>query len=194
MKATTVLQNGVDDTVLKAFQMHDNLEHATQAVLEQRSDIAVSKDRKALARRVVVMQQAVPASGSREEAILQDAQRELSQMISTQGVNWEGRQVPRGIQARVALQRLPDGVKPYWIGATRCIAPHTARYGEDCGYTKDIARCHLCSGPFCLWHSVPIGYSMVGQGRRRLGAGHVRCTETASCDDRVTYLKQVLPQ
>ena len=112
-----MLQNGVDDNVLRAFQVHDMFEHATQAVLEQRTDVAISKDRKALARRVVGMQQAVPASGSREEAILQDAQRELSQMISTQGVNWEGRQVPRGIQARVALQRLPDGVKPYWIDA-----------------------------------------------------------------------------
>ena len=140
------------------------------------------------------MQQAVPASGSREEAILRDAQRELSQMSSTQGVNWEGRQVPRGIQARVALQRLPDGVKPYWIGATACIAQHAARHGEECGYTMDIARCHLCIGPICAWHSVPIGYSMVGQGRRRLGAGHVRCRETESCDNRVTYLKQVLPQ
>ena len=89
------MQNGVDDAVLKAFQMHDNLEHATQAVLEQRTDVATSKDRKALARRVAGMRRAVPASGSREEAILQDAQRELSQMISTQGVNWEGRQVPR---------------------------------------------------------------------------------------------------
>ena len=194
MKATTVLQSGVDDTALKAFQMHDNLEHATQAVLEQRADGAVSKDRKALARRVAGMRQAVPASGSREEAILQDAQRELCQISKAQGVNWEGQQVPRGIQARVALQRLPDGVKPYWIEAAACIAEHAARYGEECRYTMDIAWCHLCSGPVCLWHSVPIGYSMVGQGRRRLGAGHVRCTETESCDNRMTYLKQVLPQ
>ena len=79
------MQNGADKHVLKAFQIHDNLEHATQAVLEQRSDVAASKDRKALARRVAVMQRAVPASGSREEAILQDAERELNQMISTQG-------------------------------------------------------------------------------------------------------------
>ena len=73
--------------------MHDNLEHATQAVLEQRSDDAVSKDRKALARRVAVMRRVVGL----------------------------GQQVPRGIQARVALQRLPDRDKPYWIDATGCI-------------------------------------------------------------------------
>ena len=184
----------MDDGVLKAFQMHDDLEHATQAVLEQRPDSAVSRDRRALARRVSGMQTTVPASGSTEEVILQEAQRELCQISKAQGVNWEGQQVPRGIQARVALQRLPDGVKPCWIGTTACIAQHPARYGEDCGHITDIAQCHLCSGPVCRWHFVPIGYSMVRQGCRRLGAGHVRCTDTDSCDERVAYLKQVLPQ
>ena len=194
VKATTVLQNGVDDDVLDTFQMHDNFEHATQAVLEQRTDHAISRDRKALARRVAGMQQAAPASGSREEASLHDAQRELSQMRSTQGVNWEGRQVPRGIQARVALQLLPEGVRPYWIGSNTCIAQHAARPGEACGYTRDIAVCHLCSAPVCGWHCLPIGYSALVQRRQRLGAGHVRCTETDSSDDRVAYLKRVLQQ
>ena len=64
--------------------MHDNLEHATQAVLAQRSDAAVSKDRKALARRVAGMQTTVPASGSTEEVILQEAQRELCQISKAQ--------------------------------------------------------------------------------------------------------------
>ena len=189
-----MLQNGVDNNVLRAFQEHDNFEHATQAVLEQRTDIAISRDRKALARRVAGMRHAAPASGSREEAALHEAQRELSQLRSAQGVSWEGRQVPRGIQARVALERLPEGKRPYWIGRTWCIAEHAVRQNTECGYTNNLARCHLCSAPICEWHSMPIGYSMVGQGRQRLGAGHVRCTETESCDDRVTYLKQVLPQ
>ena len=85
MKATTVLQNGVDNAVLKAFQMHDNLEHATRAVLEQRTDVAISKDRKALARRVAVMRRAVPASGSSHpprctEVARPDEQRTGSQL------------------------------------------------------------------------------------------------------------------
>ena len=33
-----------------------------------------------------------------------------------------------------------------------------------------------------------------GAGAAALGAGHVRCTEGGSCDDRVMYLKDVLPQ
>ena len=189
-----LLQNGVDYTVLKAFQMHDKLEHATQAVLEQRPDGAVSKDRKALARRVAEMQHYAPSSGSREEATLHEAQRELWQLRSTQGVGWEGRQVPRGIQARVALERLPEGKRPYWIGGTWCIAEHAVRQQTECGYSNNLARCHLCSAPICEWHSMPIGCSMVGQGRQRLGAGHVRCTEGASCDARVAYLKDILPQ
>ena len=189
-----MLQNGADINVLRAFQEHDSFEHATQAVLGQRTDNAVSRDRKALARRVAEMQQYVPTSCSRQETALHEAQRELRQLRSAQGVSWEGRQVPRGIQARVALERLPKDKRPYWIGATGCIAEHAARQHTECGYRNNLARCHLCSAPICEWHSIAIGYSMVGQGRQRLGAGHVRCTEGDSCDDRVTYLKQVLPQ